>query len=589
MFVTEALTMSQPRTNSDSTGPHPLLKLGAMADYSLLRELKPDPEQEKHVPNKVSRQVRSGHYVEVMPTKLPKPIYIAHSPSMVAQLGLTEAEATSEAFTRFFSGDFEAVSGVPGFHPSGWGTAYALSIYGQEMYSNCPFRNGNGYGDGRAVSVLEVAVPSNTANQSEPTRWELQLKGGGTTPWCRGGDGRAVLRSSVREYLASEAMHHLGVPTSRGLSLIVSETERVNRMWYSENSKSEEPDQIVFERCAIATRVAPSFLRVGQLELYGRRARKGEHPEALNELRQIVQHTLNREYPEIAKTALSFEQKVLAMAKEFANRLARLVANWIRVGYCQGNFNSDNCAAGGFTLDYGPFGFMEKFDPGYQMWIGGGEHFAFMNQPNASAMNFKMFCIALSPLFQGSQLSELQSILSEYTSVVQKEMESMWSAKMGLLNWNNALYRQLIELMYTTPVDYTIFFRELSKLPQSVEGLRPAFYEMGKYKENPAAVEEAWKGWLSNWHEALAKEGRPTGEVAAKMVAVNPKYTPREWMLVAAYKAADKGEYSPIYELQQLFEKPYDEGPARLSSKYYAKADVASFGVGGADHMSCSS
>ena len=166
-------------------------------------------------------------------------------------------------------------------------------------------------------------------------------------------------------------MHALGVPTSRALSLYVSKTEKVKRPWYSEGSRSQNPDMLISEAVAISTRVAPSFIRVGQLELFGRRALKKEHPKAMEELEQIVLHLIDREYGDVIDNKLSTAEKVVLLAREFRSRLTSLVANWIRVGYCQGNFNSDNCAAGGFTLDYGPFGFCDVFNPHYQSWTGG--------------------------------------------------------------------------------------------------------------------------------------------------------------------------------------------------------------------------
>ena len=170
--------------------------------------------------------------------------------------------------------------------PLGWATGYALSIYGTELIQQCPFGTGNGYGDGRAISVFEGLF--------EGQRWEMQLKGGGPTPYCRGADGRAVLRSSVREFLAQEFMHALGVPTSRSLTLYLSRSETVRRPWYAPNSRSFEPDILVDNATAITTRVAPSFLRVGQLELFARRVRAGAHPAALSELRMIVAHLIEQ-------------------------------------------------------------------------------------------------------------------------------------------------------------------------------------------------------------------------------------------------------------------------------------------------------
>ena len=229
----------------------------------------------------------------------------------------------------------------------------------------------------------------------------MQLKGGGPTPYCRGADGRAVLRSSVREFLAQEFMHALGVPTSRSLTLYVSRSETVRRPWYLEHSRSLDPDVMVDNAAAITTRVAPSFLRVGQLELFARRARSNAHPDAMEELRMIVTHLISRNYREVIDRSLDFCDQVVQLAQLFRGRLTSLLADWMRVGYCQGNFNSDNCAAGGYTLDYGPFGFCELFDPRFQPWTGGGEHFCFFNLPAAAEANFQMFCSALRPLLQG--------------------------------------------------------------------------------------------------------------------------------------------------------------------------------------------
>jgi len=565
------------------------------ADYSLLRFLTADPEQARHDPNKTLRQVRSGHYVEVLPTPLPNPRYVIHSRSFFRELNLSDSAASEKPFMQFFTGDPALAVGVanadvpfPHVRVGGWASGYALSIYGQEMYHNCPFKNGNGYGDGRAISVLEVLL-------SDGHRWEFQLKGGGTTPYCRGGDGRAVLRSSIREFLASEAMAAMGVPTSRALCLFVSSSETISRPWYSPGAKTEQPDRMVIEPAAITTRAAPSFLRVGQLELFGRRARKNEHLRALAELEVIFLHTLAREYPDInaqlCGPEATLNDKVLAVAREFGARLSRLVAHWIRVGYCQGNFNSDNCSLGGRTLDYGPFGFMEAYDPMFQMWIGGGEHFAFMNQPMAAAMNFKMFCKAVTPLLgqDTNALQALEEIVEALPEMMNREMNRMWAEKMGLAEFSMELFAELHALMADTPVDYTIFWRELSKLPGQVAALRPGFYETrGGYAQD--TMEARWTAWLQKWHAALEREGRAPADVSAAMKKVNPKYIPREWMLVEAYRSAtDAGDYSLVQSLHDVFEDPYGEQSEAVAALYYKKKDEKFFGLGGTSHCSCSS
>jgi uncharacterized protein YdiU (UPF0061 family) len=428
--------------------------LAKLANYSMMDTLTADPESTKDGADHAPRQVFMGHYVPVTPTPIYQPEYIAHSKDFFHELGFADSMAESSDFVRLFSGDLSQVP-VP-MRNVGWATGYALSIFGTEYYQQCPFQTGNGYGDGRAISVLEAVINGR--------RWEMQLKGGGRTPYCRGADGRAVLRSSVREFLAQEYMHSLGVPTSRSLSLYVSKTEKVQRPWYSEGSQSQDPDMLVAEAVAISTRVAPSFIRVGQIELFGRRARKNEHSGAMKELEQIVLHLIDREYADAIDSKLNIARKVVLLAREFRGRLTSLVANWIRVGYCQGNFNSDNCAAGGFTLDFGPFGFCEVFDPNFQPWTGGGQHFAFWNQPAAAEHNFEMFCSALQPLLVSDQQAsqQLDKIRDGFAAVMQNELEKMWAAKLGLDQFDASVFSELVKLMLQTSVDYTIFFRELS-------------------------------------------------------------------------------------------------------------------------------
>jgi uncharacterized protein YdiU (UPF0061 family) len=275
-----------------------LENLAQCADYSLLDNLAPDPEANADGKDHAPRQVYSGHYVPVVPTPIGEPEYVAHSASLFAQLSLADSLAQSNDFMRMFSGDLSQAPEP--MRRQGWATGYALSIFGTEYYQQCPCGTGNGYGAGRAISVREAVINGQ--------RWEMQLKGGGRTPYCRGADGRAVLRSSVREFLAQETMHALGVPTSRSLSLYVSKTDSVHRPWYSEGSRAHDPDQMVAEPVAITTRVAPSFLRVGQLELFGRRARKQEHPQALPQLEQIVLHAIGREYADELDAALSTDE-----------------------------------------------------------------------------------------------------------------------------------------------------------------------------------------------------------------------------------------------------------------------------------------
>ena len=557
--------------------------LATLVDYSLLDTLHCDPDATDDGVDHHPRQVFSGHYVPVKPTPIENPEYVAHSKLFFDELGFSASLAQSEAFTTLFSGNLDDLPKP--MRQQGWACGYALSIFGTEYTQQCPFQTGNAYGDGRAVSVVEAVI--------QGQRWEMQLKGGGRTPYCRGADGRAVLRSSVREFLAQEHMHALGVPTSRSLTLYVSTSEKVKRPWYSEGSHAVNPDRMVLEPVAISTRVAPSFIRVGQLELFGRRARKNEHPLAMEELKALVLHLIDREYAKEIDSSLDLPEKVLRLAKAFRNRLTSLVANWIRVGYCQGNFNSDNCAAGGFTLDYGPYGFCQVFHPYYQPWTGGGRHFSFFHQPVAAERNFQMFCSALRPLLTdySDAQSELEQIHAGFSEEMEVKLEKMWASKLGLSAYDADVFAELFHLMMQTPVDYTLFFRELSNLPDDLDALKKSFYTELNPTADIAELNTRWLHWFTQW-KTLIEERCATlskDELSLQMKQINPKYTLREWLVAPAYQQASEGHYDLLREIQQIMTAPYDEQSIEVEAKYYRLQPTALLEVGGLSHYSCSS
>ena len=573
--------------------------LAKLANYSLIDTLNQDPDAKENGADHEPRQVFTGHYVPVNPTPIQNPEYVAHSKNFFHELGFADNMAELADFVRMFSGD---ISNLPEpMRKVGWACGYALSIFGTEYEQQCPFQTGNGYGDGRAISVLEAVINGR--------RWEMQLKGGGRTPYCRGADGRAVLRSSVREFLAQEHMHSLGVPTSRSLSLYVSRTEKVKRPWYSEGSRSMDPDMLILEPVAISTRVAPSFIRVGQLELFGRRARKKEHPKAMEELEKIVLHLIDCEYGDVIDQKLTIAQKVVSLARSFCSRLASLVANWIRIGYCQGNFNSDNCAVGGFTLDFGPFGFCDEFNPYYQPWIGGGNHFSFLNQPVAAERNFHMFCSALNPLLASHMdcLQQLEEIRNDFSRVMQEQMEKMWAAKLGIGTFEPKLFSELEKLMEQTPVDYTIFFRELSSVPNDIGPLKKSFYTESKlakpsmhksYQTDPDGMDKSWGEWLTKWKSLInsastnyLNTATPSSRegLSRQMKLVNPKYSLREWLVAPAYQQAALGDYSLVRELQKIMTEPYAEQSKDVEGKFYRPKPSEFFDTGGISYYSCSS
>lgn len=452
-------------------------------------------------------------------------------------------------------------------------------------------------------------------------RWEFQLKGAGTTPFCRGADGRAVLRSSVREFLVSEAMFNLGVPTTRALSLVVSDSELVRRPWYSSHAGwKKDPDTMVKDRAAITCRVSPSFLRVGHLQLYERRIKRSQDEQEramrIKELEAMVEHCIFREFPEInnrhsvtkpdPSTFLiriwsnthsslgTLQQRVLEMLSTVSQRISMLTAHWLRVGFCQGNFNSDNCLVAGRTMDYGPFGFIEKFTPLWCMWTGGGQHFGFMNQPEAGARNFGSLFKAVLPLLDSDNEATARGILRSHEIISSSIANDMWRQKLGLIEWCKAaddLLKDLITLMEDTVVDYTIFWRQLACVVERLMNkeidvvsdedlvalLRDMFYEAPR----PRNYIALWAKWLREWFVLLHLTIQTPLEVATAMRKVSPMYVPREWMLVEAYTAAHKGNYSVIHELEDLFLAPYDEQTPEKRERYYKKApDVVYQGIG---------
>lgn len=550
-------------------------------DNSWLNHLLPDPETDKYKPNKKSREVLSGHYILVKTTPMANPFLISYSTILMKELGLSNSIMQSDEMIKFLSGY--------SINKPTWSTPYALSIYGQEMYSNCPFNTGNGYGDGRLHSIGEFVINGK--------RWEFQLKGSGTTPFSRSGDGRSVLRSSVREYIVSEAMHCLGVPTTRALSLIVSSSEKVYRAWYSKPNSSKNSCSIKKNTCdqnetmelnpiAIVCRVSPSFLRVGHLELFGRRARNGKKSE-IYQLELIFRHMLFREYPELLN--LSLENSIIAVLKQFTIKLSVLISHWLRVGFVQSNFNSDNCLVSGRTMDYGPFGFLEKYDPNKNFWTGGGQHFSFMNQPNAAKMNFYSFANSLKPLVNQNKLYEIDNLIDNFDKISEKIINEMWAQKLGLItiNWFDGpkqLFERLLLLMEQTDVDYTIFWRQLTEFPNSnmqIEQMKKAFYNKNLNGE--------WINWFHDYNNLLKLENRNPHIISNDMKKQSPKYIPREWMLAEAYTTAKNNNYEMISELYNLFKFPYDEQP-EMEQKYYKLTPLNIVeNQPGISFMSCSS
>lgn len=546
--------------------------MARLRDNSFVRDMLVDPEADRHAPNQRKREVRGGHFVPVPPTSLPAPRLVLHSPEMAAELGLTQEQCASQEFARFFSGD---ASSVP--NSTTWATPYALSIYGVfQQNGQCPFGNGCGYGDGRAISVQEVLASSGS-------RWELQLKGAGRTPFCRGGDGRAVLRSSIREFLVSEAMHHLGVRTTRALSLVVSLEEAVQRPVPEVTANG----RMQVEPCAITCRVAPSFLRVGHFELFGRRAANppkgcGPAEQAVRSLEMLVDRALCVEFGGLPEAKSSAAARAWELLRHAAARVAETTAQWLRVGFCQGNFNSDNCLVSGRTMDYGPFGFVEQFDPRFGSWVGSGTHFSFMNQPQAGMMNLRSLTEALSPLLEEDEDKAWETVKAVYLQASSDAKVEVWRQKLGLQSWSSeaaGLLSDLLGLMEETSADWTITWRQLAACLTVPEGSsdEALLAPLISVQCNPCGIKaqaDKWLQWLKRWVAMVTQEGSKREAAASVMRAASPKYVPREWMLKEAYEAAQQGEFSLVHELFEVFKQPYAEQESYEKRYYVCKPNV---------------
>jgi uncharacterized protein YdiU (UPF0061 family) len=550
-------------------------------------------------------------------------------------LKLTQEQIESDDFVQWLSGNLVL--------SESWATPYALSIMGTRYTSNCPYGTGNGYGDGRAISIAEF------------NGQELQLKGGGTTPFHRGADGRAVLRSSIREFLASEAMHFLGVETTRALSLIRSKSDRVQRPWYSGDSvlqipdlddvrlaqysteqrkqiiqqlrttQKADPNILISEPCAITCRVASSFTRVGHLDLFARRAEQASLDTAKEtgkrfnpstrewkELEQLIWHACKREYKEQAYDPFIETEDLVGAATKLlelsAHKIADMVAHWVRVGFAQGNFNADNCLVGGKTMDYGPFGWMEEFSPLFAKWTGSGQHFGFLNQPSAGFVNYQVLVESVAPVIAAAREDDTTDKVAE--EIVQKghkvfndALDRAIRSKLGLAPDADAaddLWDSLKTLLQDSRADWTIFWRQLSYVMRDYPDLESEDYEeMMQTLEGDASLPSGtfyepltpelrrqWIAWIKDWRDIVKATEYDTEKVFELMRTSNPKYVLREWMLVDAYSMAAEEDYTMLNELYELIQKPYDEGTAKQNADYYQRASASATARGGTAFMS---
>lgn len=506
------------------------------------RELPADTIKENYV-----RQVPNAAFSYVTPKTPGKPALIHYSPQMIEAVGLTEFDAKSEEFINVFSGK----EIYPETNP------YAMAYAGHQ------FGNWAGQlGDGRAINLFEV----NHNNQ----QWALQLKGAGKTPYSRGADGLAVLRSSIREYLCSEAMFHLGVPTTRALSLVLTGDQVLRDMLYNGNA--------AYEKGAIVCRVAPSFIRFGNFQIFMVR-------QDLENLKKLTDYTIRHFYPHLGEPN---KETYIEFFREITERTLDLMIHWERVGFVHGVMNTDNMSILGLTIDYGPYGWLEDYDPNWtpNTTDAGQKRYRFGNQAAIGVWNLMQLGNALYPLVADAK--PLEEILDSYQINYLPKHVRMMSDKLGLKNEAETDFIvELEQLLYQSEMDLTLFFRNLSKFDENNPTEFWTLLQESSYSENLENFREKWNIFLAVYAEILIAENREKSERIEAMNRVNPKYVLRNYMAQLAIDAADEGDYSIVDELFNLLLKPYDEQPE--SEKWFAlRPDWAKTKVG-CSMLSCSS
>lgn len=514
-------------------------------DNVLLRELPGDPETGPRL-----RQVPGAAWSRVMPTPVPAPRLVAHSPEMTAALGFSDADVASPEFAALFSGS----ALLPGMDPF-------ASNYGGHQFGHWAGQ----LGDGRAITLGEAITATGD-------RWELQLKGAGKTPYSRMGDGRAVLRSSIREFVCSEAMHHLGVPTTRALSLVTTGDMIERDMFYDGNPR-DEPG-------AVVCRAAPSFLRFGSFELPSSRGETGL-------LQRLVDVCIRRDFPELESEGEALYAEWFTTVCE---RTAVLVAHWMRVGFVHGVLNTDNMSILGLTIDYGPYGWIEDFDPDWtpNTTDARGRRYRFGWQPRIAHWNLSRLAQALSPLF--ADAAPLQAGLDRYAQAFTAANGGMNARKLGFAEWqgeqDDQLLADLHTLMAEAEVDMTLFFRALSGWEpgtDSLAGLEHAFYDRGKLEANQAGLVD----WLQRYAARLAGDPLTPDGRRGRMDAANPVYVPRNWLLQQAIDRAEQGDDAGVRELMEVLRRPYEVQPGK--GAYAVKRPEWARERAGCSMLSCSS
>jgi uncharacterized protein YdiU (UPF0061 family) len=496
------MTPAQPKLKP---GPVPLERVAV--ENSFVRDLPADA-----VLTNVPRQVSNASYTRVEPTPVAAPRLLAWSDDLAEYLGIARPGDVTGMVAQVLGGN----KVLPGMQP------YAAR-YGGHQFGHWAGQ----LGDGRAITLGEIIA-------TDGSRQELQLKGAGKTPYSRTADGRAVLRSSVREFMCSEAMHYLGVPTTRALALAATGEVVIRDMFYDGNP-APEPG-------AVVCRVAPSFVRFGNFQIHA------AHNE-LDALKRLVDYVIREHYPELDYPKFFHE---------VCRRTALLMVDWMRLGFVHGVMNTDNMSILGLTIDYGPYGWLEGYDP---QWTPNttdaqGRRYAYGQQPHIAQWNLARLAEALLPLIPKEAL---EPGLALYAETFNRGWQLAFASKLGLTSWkeeDDELLSRMFEALGEAETDFTLFFRNLAAVAldrPSLEPLRRAFYG-----EAPRPLLESW---LQRYAARISQESGEAAVRVQRMNGANPKYVPRNYLAQLAIDALENGDASVLERLMQVFKRPYDEQP----------------------------
>ena len=521
-------------------------------DNSFTRKLPADQE-----PKNFRRQVQHACFSRVLPEKVTNPQLVAYSKEVANDLGLTDAAYSSEFFTNIFAGN-TVLNGMDPF----------AMCYGGHQFGSWAGQ----LGDGRAINLGEVVT-------EKKQRYVLQLKGAGPTPYSRNADGLAVLRSSVREFLCSEAMFHLGIPTTRALSLITTGESVLRDMFYDGHPKNEPG--------AVVCRVAPSFLRFGNFEILAAR-------QELSLLKELVDYTITIDFPHLGVPSKS---TYLDWFQEICHSTVQMILHWMRVGFVHGVMNTDNMSILGLTIDYGPYGWLEGYDANWtpNTTDAQGRRYSYSNQPHIGQWNLLQLANAIYPLV--GDKDAIEGILKSYSTEFQIGWNTMMAGKLGLANFvpetDDKIIGDLIDILQEVETDMTIFFRNLSTISDTniLADVTPPSHPLYEAYYNPEQRDAAYinkmNTWLESYKKRLVSDTQSPQQRKNEMDQVNPKFVLRNYLAQLAIDKAETGDNSMVNELFEVLRHPYDDQPE--NQQYAEKRPEWARNKAGCSMLSCSS